>query len=69
MQEIAKVVKLILSNTAPTTIAKGKSAGQQSKAKYSLDAAALKEAKSRVDALLQKYTLYPELDLNILEKI
>lgn len=69
MKEIGKVVKLILSNTTANTIAKGKSAGQKSKAKYTVEAAAMSEAQTRIKALLDNYTLYPELDLELLEKI
>jgi glycine hydroxymethyltransferase len=69
MQEIAEVVYLILSNTKANIMTKGDNAGQLSKAKYTLDAAALKEAQDRVEKLLSKFVLYPELDLEWLKKI
>lgn len=69
MQEIAKIIKLVLSNTTANKITKGAKAGEQSKAKYTLDQNALSEAKQRVGALLEKFVLYPELDLATLEQI
>jgi glycine hydroxymethyltransferase len=68
MREIAKVVYLVLSNTKANIMTKGDNAGKPSKAKYTIDADALKEAQSRVEALLRKHELYPELDLEWLEK-
>ena len=38
MREIASVLKLVLANTKAAVIAKGKSAGQPSKARYRTDA-------------------------------
>lgn len=69
MQEIAKIVYLVLSNTKANVMTKGDNAGKLSKAKYTIDQAALKEAQDRVEALLSKYVLYPELDLEWLEKV
>jgi glycine hydroxymethyltransferase len=69
MQEIAKIVHLILSNTKATVMQKGEQAGQLSKSKYTIDSAALSEAVSRVDSLLSRYVLYPELELDWLQKI
>ena len=68
MKEIASVMKLVLSNTRATTIARGKSAGSPSKARYELDPEAVDAARSRVAALLDNYPLYPELDLEYLQK-
>lgn len=65
MREIGKIVKLILSNTKPTTVQK---TGKPSKAKYTIEEAALSEARSRVEKLLSQYPLYPELDLDYLQK-
>lgn len=63
MKEIAAIVKLVLAHTEPTTT----SAGKMSRAKYRLAAAALREAKGRVKALLDRFPVYPELDLAFLE--
>lgn len=68
MKEIAAIVKLVLSNTKPTTIDKGPNAGKQSKAKFTTEAAAVEEAKGRVKVLLDKFPVYPQLDLGLLQK-
>lgn len=67
MKEIASIIKLVLEHTKPTTISKGAKAGQLSRAKYETDASAIEEAKNRVQALLNRYVLYPELDLAVLQ--
>ena len=69
MQEIADIVYLVLSNTKANVMTKGEQAGELSKAKYTIDATALKEAQDRVEKLLSKFILYPELDLEWLQKI
>ena len=67
MKEIAAIIKIVLAATKPTTIETGKNAGKQSKAKYTTDAEALKEALDRVAVLLSKFPIYPELDLDFLK--
>ena len=59
-REIASVLKLVLANTQPAVIAKGKSAGQPSKARYRTHQGVLAEARERVAGL--RYPVYPELD-------
>ncbi len=61
MKEIASIMTLVLEHTTPETGPKGKS-----KAKYLVDAGANAEASSRVHALLQRYPVYPELDLAVI---
>ena len=68
MKEIAAIFKLILSNTDAGSILEGPNAGQVSKVHYVVDDAAQKEAKDRVKALLDRYPVYPELDLDFLQK-
>jgi glycine hydroxymethyltransferase len=63
MKEIARIAKRVLANTAPAP-AEG---GKKSQAKYNLDEAIVQEARKRVQALLDKHPLYPELDLEIPE--
>ncbi len=63
MKEIAAILKLVLSNSKPDTTASG-----PSKAKYTIAPAALNEGKARVAALLQKFPVYPNLDLRLLEQ-
>lgn len=68
MKEIAAIIKLALSNTKATIMTSGKNAGRPSKARYTVDEGALNEARSRVKALLQRYPVYPELDLPFLQE-
>jgi len=63
MREIASIMKLILSNTKPATIESGANAGKPSKANYVLGEKAGREAADRVQALLNAFPVYPELDL------
>ncbi len=68
MREIAAVLKLVLGNTKPATIASGANKGNPSKAKYELDPAVQEEAKDRVNTLLNRFPVYPGLDLALLQK-
>lgn len=68
MKEIAAIIKLVLSNTRPETIASGENAGQPSRAKYVLADSARAEARARIAALLNQYPVYPELDLAFLQE-
>lgn len=67
MKEIAAIFKLILSNTTPLTLTKGPNSGNPSKVKYDIAEDVREEARKRVSALLKKYVLYPELDLEFLK--
>ena len=68
MKEIASILKLVLSNTYPSKITKGKNSGSLSKARYHIEPEALEEAQSTVSRLLGKFPVYPELDLEYLQK-
>ena len=68
MKEIAAIFKLILSNTSPGVIASGPNAGKPSKANFVLDETAQSEAQAKVKALLDRYPVYPELDLAFLQE-
>jgi glycine hydroxymethyltransferase len=65
MAEIAGIIHLVLSSLAPAQVEKE---GQTvvSKAKYVLPDGVRDEARARVDALLEAFPLYPELDLELL---
>lgn len=63
MKEIASIIATMLRNTSADTAA----SGAKSKAKYSVDAGASGEARSRVDALLKRYPVYPEIDVPLVE--
>lgn len=69
MREIAEVIKLVLSNTKPETVTDGENAGKPSKAKYKTETKAANEAKARVKTLLDKFPVYPNLDLEVLKKV
>ncbi len=66
MREIAAVMKLILANTQPELVKKDGGPDTLSKAKFTIDPAAEKEARARIDALLGRFPVYPELDLRAL---
>lgn len=68
MSEIAEILALVLKSTKPALIESGANAGKPSKAKYDIDPAIVTEARNRIKALLDKYPLYPELDLDLLQK-
>lgn len=68
MKEIAAVIKLILANTTPGTITKGARAGKPSKTKFVLSEEVRKEGRERISALLDRFPVYPELDLALLKK-
>jgi glycine hydroxymethyltransferase len=69
MREVARVMARILSGTTPSTIASGRQAGQQSRAKYDLDPAIAAECRGAVHQLLDRHPLYPELDLALMSGI
>lgn len=64
MKEIARIISLVLSNSTPGLTDKG----VISKGKVIVEEKAKAEAISAVNALLGKFVLYPELDLEFLTK-
>ncbi len=68
MKEIASIIALVLKNAHPVRLTKGEHAGELSKNKAKAPQEVIDEANSRVQALLKKFVLYPELDLEFLEK-
>src|SRR5436309_1423186 len=66
MREIAAVFKLVLANAKAATVQKGADAGQQSRARFELAPRAAEAARERVAALLGRYPVYPEIDLDLL---
>lgn len=64
MQEIAAITQLVLSNAKPEQAG----GAAPSKAKYKIDAAALAEGQARVQALLSRFPVYPNLDLALLQR-
>ncbi|GER89328.1 serine hydroxymethyltransferase [Dictyobacter vulcani] len=63
MREIASIIKRVLSNVTAAKTASGK----KSLNKYILDNEIQAEARQRVEALLARYPLYPELDLDLVQ--
>lgn len=68
MLEIASIIKLVLANTKPEIVASGEQKGKPSKAKYVIEAKAADEARSRVNNLLNRFPVYPQLDLAFLQQ-
>jgi glycine hydroxymethyltransferase len=68
MKEIASIIKLVLSNTTVETITSGENTGKPSKTKYAISPKVKDEANKRVHDLLNKFVLYPQLDLGLLQK-
>ena len=68
MKEIASIIQLALSHTQPAAIAKGANEGKPSKAHYRTESPALEESRSRVGALLNRFPVYPQLDLELLKE-
>lgn len=68
MKEIASIIKLVLGSTSAQIIASGANAGSPSKAKYEIAPSVVESARKRVDALLERFPVYPEIDLALLKK-
>ena len=68
MKSIAVILNNVLSATKPAIIEKGDNAGKASKAKYVIDQKVLEANQKAVKELLDRYPVYPELDLEFLKK-
>lgn len=68
MKEIGCILGNVLKNTRPLKLTKGKQAGQLSKRGYKAKPEALEDAQVRVKTLLDRFPLYPELDLGYLQE-
>ena len=66
MKEIASVIKMVLSHTKAEISKTGENAGKPSKAKYIVDNTAKAETIARVKKLLDRFPVYPQLDLALL---
>jgi glycine hydroxymethyltransferase len=64
MKEIASIIKLVLQNTAPSMT----KTGESSKAQYQISAGVKDEAVQRTRNLLDRYPVYPQLDLGMLQR-
>jgi glycine hydroxymethyltransferase len=68
MQEIGYIMGNVLTNARPLKLTKGKNAGQFSKIQYRVKDGILEDAQMRAVNLLNRFPLYPELDLEYLQK-
>jgi glycine hydroxymethyltransferase len=66
MEELGAIIALVLKNTNPAPDAKDPA--KKSKAKYVIEERARAEALDRVKKLLDRFPVYPELDLDLLKK-
>ncbi|MDL2229868.1 glycine hydroxymethyltransferase [Treponema sp. OttesenSCG-928-L16] len=66
MDELGAIIALVLKGTSPAQDAKDPA--KKSKAKYAIDEKTKAEALSRVKALLSRFPVYPELDLDMLKE-
>lgn len=66
IQEIAAIIKLVLSKTVPADVESGERKGSRSLAKYLLDDGIRRQAQERVQAVLSPFPLYPQLDVDLL---
>jgi glycine hydroxymethyltransferase len=64
MGEIASVFELVLTHTKPDVV----KSGATSKAKYIIDDDAKKRARAKVDELLRRFPVYPEIDVEFLQE-
>jgi glycine hydroxymethyltransferase len=68
MCEIAAIMKHVLAGTRAAPIESGQNIGKPSKVKYTLTPSVYEEARARVDKLLARFPVYPELDLIFLQE-
>jgi len=69
MIQIGRILSDILKNISPAKITKGPNIGKLSKANYLLDDQVLQKARVGVGSLLDKYPVYPSVDVDFLKDI
>ena len=67
MKEIASIIKLVLGDTKAGILKSGPNAGKPSKRLHVLGDAVRQDARARTKALLDRFPVYPQLDLEFLE--
>ncbi|MDR3248192.1 MAG: glycine hydroxymethyltransferase [Treponema sp.] len=67
MEELGAIISLVLKNTSPAPDPKNQD--KKSKARYIIEAKAKAEALDSVKKLLDRFPVYPELDLDLLKKL
>ena len=68
MKAIAKIITLVVRNTQAGILQSGPNAGQPSKRLHTLDAKVRDEARAMTKALLDRFPVYPQLDLAFLQE-
>lgn len=68
MCEIASIIRFVVEHTERGVIEKGPKAGQPSKTHYVIAQDVLEEARESVSDLLDRFPVYPQLDLAFLKK-
>jgi hypothetical protein len=63
MREIAEVLAAVLQGASAGVIASGPNQGKPSLVQFRLDEKILRGARSRVDNLLLRHPLYPDIEL------
>jgi glycine hydroxymethyltransferase len=66
MEELGAIISLVLRNTAAAP--EGKDPAKKSRARYVIGEDVKKEALERVEKLLSRFPVYPELDLELLKE-
>ena len=68
MKRIAKIIKLVVGNTKAGILETGPNAGQPSKRLHTLDEKVRDETRAMVKELLDRFPVYPQLDLAFLQE-
>jgi glycine hydroxymethyltransferase len=66
MEELGAIIAMVLKNTSPA--ADGKDPARKSKVRYEIEVKARADALNRVKNLLDRFPVYPELDLELLKR-
>jgi glycine hydroxymethyltransferase len=66
MEELGSIIALVLKNTSPAQT--GKDPSKKSKSKYLIRENAKTEALERVKKLMDRFPVYPQLDLEFMKK-
>ena len=68
MRAIARILKLVIANISAAPIPSGPNAGKPSKIKYEIAPGVLEEARVQTQDLLRRFPVYPEIDLEFLQR-
>ena len=68
MAQIAAIIAEVIKATKPEISAAGDNAGKPSKAKYTIDESVKTLAREKVQKLLDKFPVYPQIDLEFLKR-